>query len=170
MPWTSNDIIKRHAASDVRTFVQSCTDLSNLPTEKFDVVFASNHLEHLTLSEAGVTLDQARNALKPGGRLILLQPNFAYAYRQYFDDVSHMQIFTHVSHADFLKLHDFLIQDVKAKFLPFSMRAAEFRRCPGLSRFIFIPRSSPWWGRCWWSGANKTYVERQNSFRYYTGV
>jgi SAM-dependent methyltransferase len=134
------DIIKTHAASDVRTFVQSCTDLSNLPTAKFDVVFASNLLEHLTLPEAGATLDQARNALKPGGRLILLQPNFAYAYRQYFDDVSHLQIFTHVSLVDFLKLHDFSVQDVKAKFLPFSMRG---NRIPTLPWLVTLYLHSP---------------------------
>lgn len=135
-----SDIIRRHAASDVRTFVQSCTDLSNLPAEHFDAVFASNLLEHLTLSEAGTTLDQVRNALKPGGRLILVQPNFAYAYRQYFDDVSHMQIYTHVSLSDFLTLHDFSIHEVKAKFLPFAMRGT---RIPTLPWLVTVYLHSP---------------------------
>jgi len=119
-----NAIVQEHAAPDVRTFVQSCTDLSNLPQGHFDAVFASNLLEHLTLAEAGATLDQVTAVLKPGGRILLLQPNFAYAYRQYFDDVSHVQIFTHVSLADFLKIHDYSIEAVKPRFLPFSMRGS----------------------------------------------
>jgi SAM-dependent methyltransferase len=126
------DIIKRHAAPDVRTFVQSCTDLSNLPSGHFDVVFASNLLEHLTLSEAGATLDQVRNVLKPGGLIVLIQPNFAHAYRQYFDDVSHVQIFTHVSLTDFLKMHGYSIREVKPRFLPFAMRGARLPTLPWL--------------------------------------
>jgi SAM-dependent methyltransferase len=135
-----SDIIRKHAANDVRTFVQTCTNLSNLPMQHFDVVFASNLLEHLTLSEAGTTLDQVWNVLKPGGRVILLQPNFAYAYRQYFDDVSHIQIYTHVSLADFLKLHDFSIREVKAKFVPFSMRGTRIPTLPWLvSLYLHSP-------------------------------
>jgi len=124
--------VTQYAISTVRTFVQSCTDLSNLPAGYFDLVFASNLLEHLTLSEAGATLDQARSVLKPGGHIVLLQPNFTYAYRQYFDDVTHMQIFTHVSLADFLKLHGFSIHEVMAKFLPFSMRGTRIPTFPWL--------------------------------------
>ena len=124
--------VTQYAISTVRTFVQSCTDLSNLPAGYFDLVFASNLLEHLTLSEAGATLDQARSVLKPGGHIVLLQPNFTYAYRQYFDDVTHMQIFTHVSLADFLKLHGFSIHEVMAKFLPFSMRSTRIPTFPWL--------------------------------------
>ncbi len=126
------DIVTRAAAPGVRALVQSCTDLSNLPREHFDAVFASNLLEHLTLSDAGTTLDQVRAILKPRGRLLLLQPNFAYAYRQYFDDITHKQIFTHVGLADFLKLHDFTIFDVQARFLPYSMRNTRLPTFPWL--------------------------------------
>jgi len=135
-----NPIVERHAVSGVRTFVQSCTDLSNLPVEHFDVIFASNLLEHLKLSEASITLTQARKLLKPGGLLILLQPNFAYAYRQYFDDVTHVQIFTHIGLTDFLKLHDFSIRQVMPKFLPFSMRRT---RMPTLSWLVTMYLYSP---------------------------
>lgn len=117
-----NQVVLEHAAPGVRALVQNCTDLSQLPREHFDIVFASNLLEHLTLAEAGITLDQARGVLKPGGRLLLLQPNFAYAFRQYFDDITHKQIFTHIGLADFLKLHDFRIFDIQPRFLPYSMR------------------------------------------------
>jgi SAM-dependent methyltransferase len=135
-----SEIIKVHAAPGVRTLVQSCTDLSNLPAEHFDVVFASNLFEHLVLSVAGETLDEIRKVLKPGGLIILMQPNFAYAYRNYFDDVSHVQIFTHVSLADLLKLHDFSIKDVRAKFLPLSIRGT---RLPTLPWLVTVYLHSP---------------------------
>ena len=135
-----SEVVKQHAAAEVRALVQSCTDLSNLPQGHFDVVFASNLLEHLTLPESGATLDQIRNVLKPGGRLILIQPNFAYAYRKYFDDVSHVQVFTHVSIADFLKMHSFKIQEIKPKFLPFSMRGT---RAPTFPWLVNLYLNSP---------------------------
>jgi SAM-dependent methyltransferase len=127
-----NDVVKQHAAPDIQTFVQSCTDLSNLPRDYFDIVFASNVLEHLTLSDSGRTLDQVRCVLKRGGQLVLVQPNFACAYRQYFDDVSHLQVFTHVSLTDFLKIHGFSIVDVKPRFLPFAMRETRLPTAPWL--------------------------------------
>jgi SAM-dependent methyltransferase len=130
-----HEVTKHHAAPNVRTFLQSCTDLSNLPQGYFDVVFASNLLEHLTLADAGTTLDQVRAILKPGGRIMLIQPNFAYAYRQYFDDVSHVQVYTHVSLADFLKINGFSIEVVKPRFLPFSMRGT---RIPTFSWLVTL--------------------------------
>ena len=35
--------------------------------------------------------------LRPGGRFIVIQPNFRYAFRRYFDDYTHRSVFTHVS-------------------------------------------------------------------------
>jgi SAM-dependent methyltransferase len=132
--------VREHAAADVTTLVQTCTDLSNLPAEYFDVVFASNLLEHLTLTDSGATLDHVLRVLRPGGHLILLQPNFAYAYKQYFDDVTHKQIFTHVSLANFLEMHGFTICESRPKFLPFSMRGT---RMPTFSWLVTAYLLSP---------------------------
>ncbi|MDA0205972.1 MAG: hypothetical protein O2795_11585 [Acidobacteria bacterium] len=41
--------------------------------------------------------------LKPGGRLICVQPNFRLEPRRYFDDYTHKQIYTDVSFRDFLE-------------------------------------------------------------------
>lgn len=152
-----SDIVKKHAATGVRTFVQSCTNLSNLPSAHFDVVFASNLLEHLTLAESAETLRQARNRLKSGGRLILLQPNFAYAYRQYFDDVSHKQIFTHVSLSDFVKINGFSIHAIKPKFLPLSMRGGRVPTQPWMVTFYLNSPFKPF------AGQMLLVAERQSS-------
>ena len=50
----------------------------------------SNYLEHLPSSEAVVRqLDQARQVLKPGGRLIVLQPNIRFVGGAYWDFLDH---------------------------------------------------------------------------------
>ena len=94
----------KFAAADVEARVGDCGDLSAYAAEKFDVVFASNLLEHLTREATHDLLQEVRRVLKPAGRLILLQPNFRHAFRSYFDDYTHVQIFTHVGLADLLTL------------------------------------------------------------------
>jgi hypothetical protein len=60
--------------------------------------------------------------LRPGGRLLLVQPNFRIAYRRYFDDYTHRAIFTDLSLANLLRSHGFTIELVEPRFLPYSMR------------------------------------------------
>lgn len=88
-----------------------------------DVVFASNLLEHLTREELAKTLEEVRRILRTGGRLLVLQPNFRYSYKKYFDDYTHRRIFTHVSLRDLLSSSGFQVEVVQPRFLPFSMRS-----------------------------------------------
>jgi len=118
-----NPIIKERAAPGVRTFVQDCTNLKTFEDNFFDVVFASNLLEHLERSEIEKTIVETKRVLKNGGKLILIQPNFTYTYKDYFDDYTHKQIFTHTSLADLLRAFGFKIISVQPKFMPYTMRS-----------------------------------------------
>lgn len=111
------------AAPDVQPHVGSCEDLSQFPTAYFDTIFASNLLEHLTREALAATLAETHRVLKPGGYLMLIQPNFRYCYSEYFDDYTHLQIFTHVSLADLLVASGFAIERVEPRFLPFSLKS-----------------------------------------------
>lgn len=111
------------AHPDVQTHVGSCHDLSVFPPHYFDAVFASNLLEHLTHEAVADTLSEVRRVLKPSGRFILVQPNFRYCYREYFDDYTHLQVFTHVALADLLASNGFGIERVEPKFLPLSFKS-----------------------------------------------
>lgn len=112
-----------HAGKGVTPHVQSCTDLSNFRPASFDVVFASNLFEHLTREQLDETLGGVFRALKPGGKLIIIQPNFKYCYREYFDDYTHVQVFTDASLTDLLKSCGFRIEKAVARFLPFSLKS-----------------------------------------------
>ena len=63
--------------------------------------------------------------LKPEGRLIVIQPNFRYASKQYFDDYTHRAVFTDVSLPNLLRAHGFQIDHVQPRFLPYSMRGSK---------------------------------------------
>ena len=97
------DRLDEYASDDVKTFKRSCNDLSPLGDDSLDVVFASNLFEHLTHDELLETIAEVRRVLRPDGRLILLQPNFKYCYKTYFDDYTHLQVFTHLGMYDLLE-------------------------------------------------------------------
>ncbi len=116
-------VVKRFAAEGVHTHVLSCTELRQLPASRFDVVFTSFLFEHLDFDEMDETAAGLRHVLRDGGRLIILQPNFRYAYREYFDDYTHKRIFTHVSLADYLAAQGFALLKVCPRFIPYSFKS-----------------------------------------------
>ena len=85
---------------------------------QFDVVLASNVLEHFSPDTASSIVGDVASLLRAGGRLIVIQPNFRYAYRHYFDDYTHRSIFTDVSLPNLLRSHGFTIDALRPKFLP----------------------------------------------------
>jgi SAM-dependent methyltransferase len=61
-----------------------------LPVDHFGTVFMSNYLEHLPSGEAVVDqLVTARQLLRPGGRVIVLQPNIRFIGGSYWDFIDH---------------------------------------------------------------------------------
>ena len=107
----------------VSFFCASATDLGVLATDSVDVLFASNLLEHLDDGEMACAMNEFHRVLAPGGRVILMQPNFRYAYREYFDDYTHKKIFTHISLRDFFQANGFEAIRVQPRFLPFSLKS-----------------------------------------------
>jgi SAM-dependent methyltransferase len=98
--------------------------LESLGPSAFDVVLASNLLEHFLPAVAASVVASVASVLRRGGRFVVVQPNFRYAWRQYFDDYTHRSVFTHVSLPALLRAHGFRILEVRPKFLPYSMRRA----------------------------------------------
>jgi SAM-dependent methyltransferase len=118
--------ITRFAAPGVEARVLDASrDLSTLGELSFDAVLASNILEHFEPGVAASIVDDVRRLLKPGGRLIVIQPNFRYASKHYFDDYTHRSVFTDVSLPNLLRAHGFNIDRVQPRFLPYSMRGTK---------------------------------------------
>lgn len=87
----------------------------------FDVIFVSNFFEHLGDADELIhVLGRCRAWLRPGGQLIVLQPNFRFAYREYFDFIDHRLILTDRSMVEALESADFEILELRPRFLPFT--------------------------------------------------
>lgn len=113
----------RHVRPEVEMHVGSVTDLGFLADDSVDLAFASNLFEHLAQADFVLVLRQLRDKLRSGGRLVILQPNYRYAYRDYFDDYTHIAVYSHVSLVDILASNGYEVLDVYPRFLPLTIRS-----------------------------------------------
>jgi cyclopropane fatty-acyl-phospholipid synthase-like methyltransferase len=101
----------------VEAVVGSAVEVGSLVKGQVDFAFASNLFEHLTKIELTRLLQGLRGLLHPKGTLNVVQPNFAYAFREYFDDYTHVSVYTHVSLADLISANGFEVMEVQPRFL-----------------------------------------------------
>ena len=113
----------KHVESSVETRVAKADDLSFLDNSSVDFAFASNLFEHLTQTELATVLSQLKRILRPRGTLNILQPNYKVAYREYFDDYTHVSIYSDVSLCDFLAANGFRVIECKPRFLPLTIKS-----------------------------------------------
>ena len=112
-----------HLAPGVESLITSVTQLDGVTDNSVDYVFASNCFEHLSRQELLDCLVQLRRKMKPGARLAILQPNFKYCVREYFDDYTHVSIHTDRSLCDLLAANDFKIESCVPRFLPLTIKS-----------------------------------------------
>jgi ubiquinone/menaquinone biosynthesis C-methylase UbiE len=132
-----------YAGSDVTTHVTSATEMPFFPENSFDVAFASNLVEHLTRPDFILVLAELRRVLKRDGTLILMQPNFKYCSTTYFDDYTHIQIFTDASLLDFLEAYGFKVIGNYPKFMPVNMKSTLRLNLPMLPMLVRSYLHSP---------------------------
>lgn len=133
-------VTAEHAAPGVAVHRGDVTDLSFLEDGCVDFAFASNLFEHLSQADFARCLAELRRKLRPGGQLVILQPNYRLAYREYFDDYTHVSIYSDVSLCDFLQANGYRIAECLPGFLPFSV----ISRLPVHRHLIRLYLLSPW--------------------------
>src|SRR5690606_23116308 len=88
---------------------------------------------------ATALLAGARRVLRPGGRLVLVQPNFRLDPGRYFDDFTHVAIYTDRSLHDYLVSEGWEVTHLEPRFLPLTMKS----RAAALSFLVPLYLRSP---------------------------
>ncbi len=120
-----NPDARRFLGREVQFHQREATEVGSIGAATADVVFTSNFLEHLP---DRATLDRflssVLQALRPGGRYLILGPNLRYLPGQYWDFYDHQLGLTHLSLSEALQLRGFEIERCIARFLPYTTQGA----------------------------------------------
>ncbi len=117
------DAMPSHVAKGVEPIVGPASDLSAIDDGSVDYAFSSNLFEHLTKDELAETLRQLKGKLSPRGTLTTIQPNYRYCASEYFDDYTHVSIWSHISLADFFEANGYEVTEVRPRFLPLTVKS-----------------------------------------------
>jgi SAM-dependent methyltransferase len=108
---------------DVKVQIGSITSLMPVPDRSIDFVFSSNVFEHLTQADFVACLDEVKRVMRAGGTINILQPNYRFCYDEYFDDYTHVSIYSDRSLCDILRANGFRILDCIPRFLPLTIKS-----------------------------------------------
>lgn len=135
-----NPDVRQFAAAEVRVINESCTAIRELDSNSVDVVFMSNFLEHLPNKDLVLdTFRESQRILRPGGRVMILQPNIRYLPGEYWDYFDHHTPLTERSLVEGLQLAGLHPATVIAKFLPYTTKS-RLPQAPWLVRlYLKIP-------------------------------
>jgi SAM-dependent methyltransferase len=120
-----NPDMAAHAEPGVETHVAPLLSLGSLlEPASVDVAFASNVFEHLRSPDALLdVLRVVRSLLKPGGRLIVLQPNVRLVGGAFWDFFDHTLPLTEKGMAEALGVAGFRVLETRARFLPYTTKS-----------------------------------------------
>lgn len=120
-----NEDARRFLQPGIAFHLADATRLGAIVEREADVVFTSNLLEHLPDKKAlEQFLDNVLQALKPGGRYLILGPNLRYLPGTYWDFYDHHLGLTHLSLTEVLRLKGFEVERCIDRFLPYSTQGA----------------------------------------------
>lgn len=132
----------RYLSPDVQFIRQDCSQPWSIDEASLDVIFTSNFFEHLPDKVAlGRTLDQAHQALKPGGLLIAIGPNIKLIPGSYWDFWDHYIPLTDSSLGEALENRAFQIKRKDPAFLPYTMAGKKPVPLPLITLYLAMPWS-----------------------------
>ena len=126
------DVAKR-AAIGVETHVSRSDEMTALDDDSVDRVFISNFFEHVPRDVIVSTLLEVRRVLKPGGKLLILQPNVRYCAKDYWMFFDHITPVDDRALVEALNATGYHVELCIPRFLPYTTKS-RLPSGPGLVR------------------------------------
>ncbi len=110
-------------AQDVAFHAAETHHIPFLSAGSVQTVFLSNVLEHLNEEKIILTLQEIYRVSTQGATVVVIGPNYRYAYKEYFDDFTHQRAFSHVSLTDLFCANRFVPVRIFPRYLPLTMNS-----------------------------------------------
>ncbi len=129
----------RAAAKDVEVLTIDLERLTDrIEPGTVDLAFASNVFEHLRGPEALLAvLAAVYQVLRPGGRIIVMQPNIAAVGPAFWDFIDHTLPLTEKGMAEAMGISGLEVIESRARFLPYTTKSR-------LPQWSFLVRAYLW--------------------------
>ncbi len=131
----------KHLNPGVEFLARPSTD-TGLDPQSVDFVFISNFFEHLPRADIVATISELRRILRPGGRVVVLQPDIRYCpdYWMFFDHITPIDGRALI---EAFETTGFTTDRYIDRFLPFTMQGSK----PTASVLIRLYVRMPWMWR-----------------------
>lgn len=123
-------------------------ELGFLDDNSVDVAFTSNFFEHLpSKAVLDSVIREVSRVLRPGGRLLAIQPNIRCAPHKYWDMYDHYLPLSDISCAEGFRLNGLEVETVIARFLPWSTKSKVPKSPFLLKCYLSLPLVWPLFGQ-----------------------
>jgi SAM-dependent methyltransferase len=86
-----------HINPGTQTAVAGLTEIDFIEAGAVDFAFLSNVTEHVTKEDFSLFLEKLKPKLSAKGTLNLIQPNYRFCAKEYFNDFTRISVYSHVS-------------------------------------------------------------------------
>lgn len=145
----ASPVVRSFAGPEIHAIVgDTLAILQQIGDRTVDVVFCSNFLEHLPDKEqVWAVLRESARVLADGGRLIVLQPNIRFAYREYWDFFDHFVPLSDRSLREAVEAQGLQVVTLKPRFLPFTTVTRLPQPAWLLHVYLSLPPLQWWFGK-----------------------
>jgi ubiquinone/menaquinone biosynthesis C-methylase UbiE len=114
---------KKYINSNVYFLLGSSTKIK-LKNNSVDKIFVSNFFEHITREEILKTILEFHRILKPKGKILILQPNIRFCYKDYWMFFDHITPIDDRALEEAFSYSNFKLISKIEKFLPYTTKSS----------------------------------------------
>lgn len=117
-----NPDAKQYVDGNVEFLLDNSTKIS-LKNDTIDKIFVSNFFEHLNHDDIEKTILEFKRVLKPGGKILILQPNVRFANKDYWMFFDHITPIDDRALEEVFTLNGFSLSKRILKFMPYTTKS-----------------------------------------------